>query len=172
MLSSALQGLDGPEKWLPVVIKRVGFCFPDLQAEVFATIHMASDALRTKQALPKITEANISLKHMELLRQQWGLRRISLSERFYCDSATNNNNENTLKELDHYKLFSNDGQLNIMSLLVAHMIYNRLDEIMILVKGLVGEIYDLNERILVDEDDYFEFKQDLEFSDDKENSAF
>ena len=45
MLSSALQGLDGPEKWLPVVIKRVGFCFPDLQAEVFATIHMASDAL-------------------------------------------------------------------------------------------------------------------------------
>ena len=43
---------------------------------------------------------------------------------------------------------------------------------MILVKGLVGEIYDLNERILVDEDDYFEFKQDLEFSDDKENSAF
>ncbi|KAF6068862.1 hypothetical protein FOB64_003713 [Candida albicans] len=172
MLSSALQGLDGPEKWLPVVIKRVGFCFPDLQAEVFATIHMASDALRTKQALPKITEANISLKHMELLRQQWGLRRISLSERFYCDSAINNNNENTSKELDHYKLFSNDGQLNIMSLLVAHMIYNRLDEIMILVKGLVGEIYDLNERILVDEDDYFEFKQDLEFSDDKENSAF
>ena len=56
------------------------------------------------------------------------------------------------KELDYDKFFSNDGKLNIVSLLVAHMIYNRLDEIIIVVKGLVGEIYDLDENVLIAEE--------------------
>ncbi|RCK54439.1 Uncharacterized protein C57A7.05 [Candida viswanathii] len=161
MLLVAFNELDEPQEWLPIIMKRVGFCYPDLEAEIFATVYMASDALKTKGALPKITEANVSIKHMELLRKQWGINRISLSERFYSKPVAEHegdDSESMVRELDYKRFFSKDGQLNILSLLVAHLIYNRLDEIMIVVKGLVGEIYDLDETILSDEaellDDY------------------
>ncbi|KAI5953887.1 hypothetical protein CANMA_004726 [Candida margitis] len=157
MMLIALNELEDPATWVPIIMKRVGFCYSELDAELFSLIHMASDAIKTKDALPKITEANISLRHMELLRRQWGINKMSLSERFY---STKINNENVnagdhgaiTSHLDYRKFFSRDGQLNILSLLIAHMIYNRLDEIMIVVKGLVGEMYDLDENILVDED--------------------
>lgn len=156
MLLVAFNELENPEEWLPIIFKRVGFCYPDLEAEIFATVYMAADALKTKGALPKITEANVSIKHMELLRKQWGIDRISLSERFYSQPDPDSNfeagdDESIVRELDYNRFFSKDGQLNILSLLVAHLIYNRLDEIMIVVKGLVGEIYDLDERILSEE---------------------
>ncbi|CAI5756780.1 unnamed protein product [Candida verbasci] len=162
MLLLAFNELQDPETWIPIIIKRVGFCYADLDAEIFSTIHMASNALMTKDALPKITEANVSVRHMEYLRGQWGLNRISLSERFYNEEKFQSENS-IIDHLDFQKFFSNDGQLNILSLLVAHMIYNRIDEIMIVVKGLVGELYDFDENILLDDMD-----KDLE---DSENDA-
>lgn len=156
MLLVAFNELEDPVHWLPTIFRRIGFCYAELEADIFATVHMAADALRTKEALPKITDANISVKHMELLRKQWGLEKISLSERFYskvkkkCTQETGH--DEITKELDYDKFFSNDGKLNIVSLLVAHMIYNRLDEIIIVVKGLVGEIYDLDENVLIAEE--------------------
>ena len=83
MLLVAFNELEDPVHWLPTIFRRIGFCYAELEADIFATVHMAADALRTKEALPKITDANISVKHMELLRKQWGLEKISLSERFY-----------------------------------------------------------------------------------------
>lgn len=157
MMLIALNELEDPATWVPIIMKRVGFCYSELDAELFSLIHMASDAIKTKDALPKITEANVSLRHMELLRRQWGINKMSLSERFYS-SKTNAENANVgdhsaiTDHLDYNKFFSRDGQLNILSLLIAHMIYNRLDEIMIVVKGLVGEMYDLDENILVEDD--------------------
>ncbi|WLF77477.1 hypothetical protein PVL30_001195 [Lodderomyces elongisporus] len=151
MLLVALNSLQDPKMWIPIIIKRVGMCYSELDAEIFATIHMASDALKTKDPLPKITEATIAIRHMELLRQQWGINKISLSERFYSEKSENDQ-ASLLDNLDYKKFFSRDGQLNILSLLIAHMIYNRLDEIMMVVKGLVGEVYDLDENILIDSD--------------------
>lgn len=154
MMLIALNELEDPATWVPIIMKRVGFCYSELDAELFSLIHMASDAIKTKDALPKITEANVSLRHMELLRRQWGINKISLSERFYnFKTNVDESGHNALTEhLDYNKFFSRDGQLNILSLLIAHMIYNRLDEIMIVVKGLVGEMYDMDESILIDDD--------------------
>ncbi|KAI5951737.1 hypothetical protein KGF54_004812 [Candida jiufengensis] len=158
MLLVAFNQLEDPKTWIPIITKRVGICYSDLDAEIFSLIHMASGALKSKDALPKITEANISVKHMELLRNQWGINKISLSERFYSkprkNSTTSNKDPSSITEhLDYNKFLSKDGQLNIASLLIAHMIYNRLDEIMIVVKGLVGEVFDIDENILIDEID-------------------
>ncbi|EMG51116.1 hypothetical protein G210_5978 [Candida maltosa Xu316] len=154
MLLVAFNDIKDPQTWLPIILKRIGFSYSDLNAEIFAAIHMTSDSLKTKQALPKITEANVSVKHMEILRKQWGIDRISLSERFYKISEkkmVSDNGESIYNELDYEKLFSHDGQKDILCMLVTHMIYNRLDEIVIVVKGLVGEIYDLDENVLVEE---------------------
>ncbi|CAK9440451.1 uncharacterized protein LODBEIA_P45510 [Lodderomyces beijingensis] len=162
MLLIALNSLKEPKVWIPIIVRRVGLCYSELDAEIFATIHMASDSLKSKDPLPKITEANISIKHMEFLRHQWGLNKITLSERFYSDrerrksarSNSANSHHEITQHLDYEKFFSQDGQLNILALLVAHMIYNRLDEIMMLVKGLVGEVFDLDDNILLDSDAY------------------
>ncbi|KAI5964706.1 uncharacterized protein KGF55_001775 [Candida pseudojiufengensis] len=155
MLLVAFNQLEDPRAWIPIIVKRAGLCYSDLDAEIFSLVHMASGALKSKEALPKITEANISVKHMELLRNQWGINKISLSERFYSSptKGTTNDHSKLTEHLDYDKFLSKDGQLNILSLLLAHMIYNRLDEIMIVVKGLVGEVFDLDEQILIDEID-------------------
>ncbi|KAI5957510.1 hypothetical protein KGF57_003204 [Candida theae] len=153
MMLIAINELDDPVSWVPIIIKRVGFCYSELDAEIFSLIHMASDAIKSKEALPKITEANVSLRHLELLSRQWGINKISLSERFYSSKSVDAEGHGAITEhLDYHKFFSRDGQLNILSLLIAHMIYNRLDEIMIVVKGLVGEMYDFDENILIEDD--------------------
>lgn len=153
MMLVAINELEDPATWVPIIMKRVGFCYSELDAELFSLIHMASDAIKTKDALPKITEANIGLRHMELLSRQWGINKVSLSERFYSSKTDKSNDHSAITDhLDYQKFFSRDGQLNILSLLIGHMIYNRLDEIMIVVKGLVGEMYDLDENILIDDD--------------------
>ncbi|KAI3402405.1 hypothetical protein KGF56_004813 [Candida oxycetoniae] len=163
MLLSALNSLEEPKVWIPIIIQRVGLCHSELDAEIFALIHMASNALKTKEPLPKITEANVSVKHMQVLRQQWGLNEISLSERFY--NKKTDTHTSITEQLDHRRFFSRDGQLNIFALLVSHMIYNRLDEITALVKGLVGEVFDLDNNIL-NEEEFEEFDHKSEYDEE------
>lgn len=55
----------------------------------------------------------------------------------------------SMKEnLDYQKLFSRDGNLNVVSLIIAHLIYKKMDEIGLIIKSLVGEKYDFPEGIL------------------------
>lgn len=139
---------------IPVMFRRLGWSNPEFTANLFSTIHMVSDSLKTKNPLPKITEATLSVKHMDLLMGQWGIGSFSLNERFYEDELKEDlkqKDESVIHQLDFLKFFSHDGQLSIVALLLIHIIYKRLDEIMIVVKELVGENFLVEDSIFDDD---------------------
>lgn len=121
---------------------------------------MTSGSLSSKRELPKFTRANISLKHLDLLRSQWGITRFSLNERFYSEEKEKENegdsdvlHDSLMENIDFNALFSADGQLDIVALIIGHLIYKRFDEVMLIVKQLVGEKYDMHESIFDVADD-------------------
>lgn len=142
-----------PREWMQIMIDRTGWSNSDLCASMFSIFYMLSSSLRAKDPLPKVCQGNISMKHLDVLSDQWGIRTGSLSERFYQEPLTENEDmhELLLKNLDFDKLFSHDGQLSIVILLLTHSIYRKVDEIVLVVKGLVGEKYDFDESLLNEE---------------------
>lgn len=163
VLQSTFNQLEDPEIWVPIIMGRMGWSDAMMNANVFSIIHMGSGSLKSKIPLPKITQANLSLRHLDILRVKWGTERISLNERFYHKELVESEkdydvnegeslHESMVRNLDYEKLFSTDGQYNIVALLLAHMIYTRFDEVMIIIKSLVGEKYDFDYTIF--EDDY------------------
>lgn len=142
------------EEWIPHMIDRAGWNEPTLVADMFSLIFMSSEALRLKSGIPEITNATLSLKHLELLQTQWGTTRIALAERIYYDEKSSSTSDNEsqlrrreLKSINYDKLSGHDGQLNIVSLLFMHMIYIRVDQAVLVVKGLVGEKYNYNTKL-------------------------
>lgn len=70
---------------------------------------------------------------------------ISLSDRFYDDKEEDGNGSQIkLKAPDYARLLSRDGQLEIVCLLLSHMVYERADDVLLVVKGLVGEKFPYN----------------------------
>ncbi|CUM49286.1 uncharacterized protein AC631_04429 [Debaryomyces fabryi] len=161
MLLSLFDQLEEPEFWVPIIMGRMGWTCASMNANFFSMVHMGAGSLKSKTALPKITQANLSIQHLDLLRSKWGLEKISLSERFYNQEKDTEKeyrvdegeslHDSMVKNLDYEKLFSADGQCNIVALLLAHMIYRRLDETIIIIKSLVGEKFDFDYSIFEDE---------------------
>ncbi|KAK6197907.1 uncharacterized protein RJT21DRAFT_122722 [Scheffersomyces amazonensis] len=158
-LFSIFNLIEDPKKWNRKILRKVGWTNSSIVADIFTILHMSADALKTCNSLPKITSSNTSLKHIDSLMHQWGINRISINERFYRDDGNLDSGlRSTLKDstndsnLDYNTFFSHDGQLLVVSLLFAHMIYKRLDELMILIKGLVGEKFDYDSSIFEDEE--------------------
>lgn len=152
--------VEDTETWIPHMINRAGWANSELSADMLSLVHMASGSLRDKTEMPKITNATTSVKHLETVRLQWGRDKVSLSERFYnepeeIDESENNDEKSNLtnmrqrgaQSINFSKLLSHDGQLNVVCLLLMHMIYKRIDEAVIVVKGLVGEKYDVNDML-------------------------
>lgn len=155
-----LDKIEDTKGWIGHIINRSGWVDVDMNADLLALIHMSSRSLRWKSALPKITQATLSLKHFDLLRQQWGINKFSLNERFYNSNSVVRDMEEELERksigtnkslhksmvenLDYDKLFGHDGNISIVALLVCHMIYMKMDQVVIIVKSLVGEKYDLD----------------------------
>ena len=146
------------EEWLPVMLDRVGWTNSDLVAEVLALTSMSAFALRRKSPLPKVTNANMSLKHFDAVSAQWGVSNANLNERFYDvteDESEDYDDEDGKSHLrkrqnrmvNYQKLLSHDGQLNIVCLLVIHLAYKKIDEIVVTVKALVGEKYDVSDEL-------------------------
>lgn len=166
LLFAIFDQVDDPETWIPIIFRRMGWTDSSLNADFFSIIHMASDSLRTKNELPKITEGNLSIRHMDLLGSQWGINNISLSERFYEEKedieeeieediedrgGDTEIRHSIIRNLDFKRLVSKDGQRSAVALVLAHIIYERLDQTMITIKGLVGEKYDFDETMFEDE---------------------
>lgn len=163
ILLSIFDKVEDPATWIPHMLRRIGWTDSELCADVFSVAHMTSGSLRSKQELPKFTRANISLKHLDLLRSQWGISRFSLNERFYAEEHNAEAKESDLDSevlheslmdnIDFEALFSADGQLDVVALIIGHLIYKRFDEVMLIVKQLVGEKFDMSEAIFDDIND-------------------
>ena len=159
---------------MPTLLRRLAWSDADFTANLFSIIHMVSDSLYYKKPLPQITEASLTIKHYNSLMSQWEINRISLNERYYgphnnakCDHSSDEKGaevetkrddetderfgESIIQNLNYKKYFSDDGQLKIVALLLVHIIYERLDEIMIIVKELVGERYIFDDTLFEDD---------------------
>lgn len=77
--------IEDPEKWVSHIINRAGWYDTDINADLFSIIHMCSGSLKSGNPLPKITQATLSVKHLNVLREQWGISKFSVNERFYND---------------------------------------------------------------------------------------
>lgn len=150
-----LNEIENTDKWINHIINRAGWSDINMNADLLSTIHMCSRSLRWKTALPKVTQATLSLTHFNLLRQQWGINKYSVNERLYNSDMSqpqatipNDLHKSMTENLDYHAMFSHDGNLNVVSLIICHMIYSKIDETAIITKSLVGEKYDLNEELL------------------------
>lgn len=146
------------KEWMPIILDRLGWTNADLVAEVLALTGMSAGALRRKSPMPKITNANLTAKHFESVSEQWGVSSATLNERFYdeVESSSIRSDENHDdcaitqrhgKTVNYQKLLSHDGQINIVCLLLMHLAYQKIDDIVITVKSLVGEKYDVSEEL-------------------------
>ncbi|ODV68426.1 hypothetical protein HYPBUDRAFT_4534 [Hyphopichia burtonii NRRL Y-1933] len=152
MMFTIVDQVKDPNDWMDHIIHRAGWCDIDLTADIFSLVHMTSQSLRSKSPLPKVLSSNLSIKHLDILRTQWGINKVSLSERFYTDGRRSyeTSSQNFLDRLDFDRLFSPDGRLNVVTLLLSHLIYKRLDQISFAVKNLVGEKYDVDNDLVLD----------------------
>lgn len=140
LLHMIFDQIQEPSKWITHIMKRASWYDTDLNADLFAIIHMCSGSLRSKTPLPKLTHATLSVKHLESLKKQWGVGSISLNERFYQKDELH---ESIKSNLDYDKLLNHDGNLNIVALILCHIIYQQLDQVALITKSLVGEKYEL-----------------------------
>lgn len=157
--------IDDPESLIPTSFKRLGWDLTDFLADLFLIVQMCSEALGDGGALPRVTQATLALKHMELLLDQWGTRQLSYSERWYNDPEMTPDEEESredtimqkmplvMKNFDYTRFFSHDGQCAINILLYGHIMYSAYDEMMSIIKSLVGEKYDYSEHLLLENDD-------------------
>lgn len=160
---------DDPEKMIPTAFKRLGWDLTDFLANLFAIVQMCAEALHDGGALPRVTQATLALKHMELLLDQWGTRQLSYSERWYNDPEMTPDEEESredsiiqkmpsaMKNFDYSRFFSHDGQCAINILLYGHIMYSAYDEMVSIIKSLVGEKYDYSENLLFSGDDLSSF---------------
>lgn len=148
--------MDDTRVWIPHLVKRAAWNLPGFIADTVSLTYMTSEALRLKTPLPELTNATMSLKHLEHLSFLWGTSKISLNERLYeiieateekADDSHVDGRTLKLRSLDLEKLLSHDGQLSIVSLLLMHLIYERVDEATLVTKGLVGEKYDFDQQL-------------------------
>lgn len=140
--------VQDPQLWVDTMLTKFGWQSDELLAEFFAVLHMASGSLALKFALPKLTCAQTTAKHMEILIETTAEKAHFFgSSRPGTPMASRANSFIEDSRLELEQLFTPDGQLCLVGLMLVNMIYERIDEIMLVVKGLVGEEYDVDDRL-------------------------
>lgn len=167
LLYRTINQVEDTEKFLPSIISRAGWTDSDLVADILSVVSMSASSLMGKTSLPKVTSATISIRHMDTISNQWGLNYISVNDRIYKTVSEDEGSDEKVdwkereksptpddgirqrkhKVIDYTKMLSHDGQLSVICLLLTHLIYHRIDEAVLTVKGLVGEKYGLSEEL-------------------------
>lgn len=158
LLYHVFDQLDDPGTWVTRMCERFGWTNSRLSADFFSMIYMISVALESKKPLPSVTHSHMALQHLNILKARSGMMNDA-SELQDEPSDIDGDSDNVLEEvnnsidafvpldmkhIDTDVLFSNDGQLSTVGLILVHMIYLRVDEAMITVKRLVGEEFDVD----------------------------
>lgn len=167
LLYRTINQIEDTQQWIPLIVSRAGWADSDLVADILGMVNMSAGSLNGKSPLPKITSATIAVRHLEAVSDQFGLSSISMNDRIYKDVSdeeesdlledevklgySNLSREGQLRNrhasINYAKMLSHDGQLNVICLLLTHLIYTRIDEAVLVVKGLVGEKYDISEDL-------------------------
>ncbi|ANB15931.1 hypothetical protein AWJ20_3575 [Sugiyamaella lignohabitans] len=167
--------LKDPEQWVNVVASRCGWTSSEMMTNFFAIIHMTSLSLTTGGPLPRVSPAQLTLKHLKLLEDNYHVNvdtmvgkimkelddiRAGVDIEAAPSSRPRTNDEASEKRIGREGVFGNllshDGQLCLVALLFSRMIYERMDELLVVVKGLVGEEFDYNPEFATDLDDVYE----------------
>jgi Aromatic acid exporter family member 2/Putative ER transporter, 6TM, N-terminal/Fusaric acid resistance protein-like len=146
---------NDPTTHVPLLLARCGFTNPQLQADYFSILHMSSAALMSTRPLPMVTPAHTSILHASCIYEQWGISGNSIDRGFYQKSEEDQDKEDVSKkmrrdwrkQLDMQGLLSHDGRLLVVGIYFAHLLYERVDEVMYVVKGLVGEEFGMDLRL-------------------------
>jgi hypothetical protein len=169
----AFDDLQNPSVWAPIMISRYGWSSEGLSADFFAVIHMASGSLLSGRALPRITPAQTTFRYIKMLEDVWGLSQTAISNKLKREIdnrrveeeqmgqeltpfTSNTSYKDLFNGMDLENVLTHDGQLTIVGLMLMRMIYERVDEIMLVVKGLVGEEFDADPSVYANLDDHFE----------------
>jgi hypothetical protein len=112
-----IKRLEDVEKWLPEVIRCVGWDHPVLMSNFFSVVFMASTGLREGIGLPQMTPGHLYHEHAAVARKR--LMDANLQGPVNTpDSAT-----------------------FLSAVSIANKIYDRMDRILVLIKAIVGEQY-------------------------------
>ncbi|CAN6612392.1 hypothetical protein TRVA0_005S00980 [Trichomonascus vanleenenianus] len=139
-----LNQIEDPQKVMPVLVRRFGWTNNSLCSDLLAVIHMSSSSLFTKSPLPMLTPAQTTFKHY-LVREMENfiLRTTGDHDKFAPGESLTREHFH----LDHYDM-TRDGRLSIAAQCLVADIYQKLDDIAILIKELVGEEYEIDRYYL------------------------
>lgn len=155
LLMSSFDMIEDKDLWVERISDRLGWTNDNLTSDFFSVIYMCSASLSEGYSLPRVTPSQLSLKHLDLLTD------LDLGDPFYgSDSIFFNGMKNTEdleegedKTVDIEMILSRGGRCNMISLILIHLIYEKIDQMLVLIKSLVGEEYNFLD---------YKFKDDLE----------
>lgn len=142
LLLASLRMLDDSDGWSYHIRHRLGWENSDLNSAFFAVIFMSASALSQRSALPNITPSELAFKHLALLSDMGLGDPFYGSDDIFYNKVRQNSQDEYFVELNEDVLLGNDGRCNMVTLILMHLIYEKVDEIMIIVKSLVGEEFD------------------------------
>lgn len=106
---------------IPNLLWRLGWTSPDLTHSTFALLYMSGRAIVSSQPLPSVSPGYLS----------------EMQKRRFENSA----------ELLSPDSLHEDSELGHVALFLARLLYERYDGLLLLIKGLVGETFDVDTRV-------------------------
>ncbi|PRT53670.1 Uncharacterized protein C57A7.05 [Wickerhamiella sorbophila] len=116
---------------LTLLMDEMGISDVELLSTTYAVFYMTANALLTKKALPSITPGGLYYRHWKHFAQ---LRHQSQNAQPLLETAS-----------EMYTTY--DGRLRLAGMMVSNLLYDAIDGSMLIVKGLVGEAFDTDEKI-------------------------
>lgn len=150
LLSQCIESLED-KSWLLHILDRLGWNDEEFCSLYFSVIYISFVSLGSGNALPWVVSSELSLKHLNLLMEQGLGDPFYGSDNIYIVADDQNEKSNRSTDVSSSKdsndqihinfdaLISHDGRNNMISIILMHTIYEKIDNMMFLIKSLVGE---------------------------------
>lgn len=117
---------------VPKILYRVQWTNPEFTSSIFSGLYMMSRAIVSGQALPAVTPQFLTKRLFDTIRQNID------NSHDYSDLLNNNDPQSDADK---------DSRAAMVTLLLARALYERLDKMMLVIKGLVGESFESDAQI-------------------------